>query len=103
MKLGKQLDTCALKELLVGQNRMAQELSQLWWRRQDVVSQVNKLSPHFGQIFESVFRVLMKQFDDYKNHVIREDVVFKEWRNFVHILIWSILMQSFVADVLQNL
>lgn len=81
---------------------MAEQLPKSQRSLQNVFPQLNEFAPNFSQVLEPVFWVLLEQLDNNVDHVVREDVVFKERRDFVYILGWAVFVQPLVIDVLQD-
>lgn len=94
------LVSLGVEEILVRKDGMAEQLPKSQRSLQNVFPQLNEFAPNFSQVLEPVFWVLLEQLDNNVDHVVREDVVFKERWDFVYILGWAVFMQPLVVDVL---
>lgn len=93
----------SVKKVFARENRVAKQLPKLKWSMKNVLSQLDKLAPYLSQIFESVFRTLLKELNNNVNHVIWQDVVLEERRYLVHILAWAVLMKPLIINIFQDL
>jgi hypothetical protein len=70
VKFWEMFSAFSIEEVLIWEDRMAKQLPKLEWSLKNVFSQLSKLAPDFSQIFESVFRILLEEFNNNINHVI---------------------------------
>ena len=70
VKFWEMFSFLSVKKVFVWENRVAKQLPKLKWSMKNVLFQLDKLAPYLSQIFESVFRTLLKELNNNVNHVI---------------------------------
>lgn len=71
---------------------MTKEVSQNLWSVQDILLEFQQVFFHIFDIFVTELGILVKELNDYIDHIIWKDVILEEFWAIVYIMRWGVLM-----------